>query len=217
MAVTRQGPEGCSLMPTPQLLNQGQQEGSQHPLPPPGCPPAPILQHPHLSTAPVVSGLNILALLLRRATPDILAPGLLAPPSPSGPGVAVAAFCPQTPGPLPLASSSVTILPSLFPSHTTLGGLPGCVPLEPHTPGDREGQVLLEWPAPALTQGRVSISLCGHVSFHHLRGADHTAPPESLSSFPSTHTECPHGVLPPTQGAGQMFRQEQPLHTQPGG
>lgn len=42
MAVIRQGPEGCSLMPTPQLLNQGQQEGSQHPLPPPGCPPAPI-------------------------------------------------------------------------------------------------------------------------------------------------------------------------------
>lgn len=90
-------------------------------------------------------------------------------------------------------------------------------PLEPHTPGEREGQMQLEWQAPALTQGRVSISLCGHVSLYPLRGADCPAAPESLSSFPSTHRECPRGILPPTWGAGHMFRQERPLHTQPGG
>ena len=181
-------------MPTHQLLSQGQQEGSQRPLPAPGCPPPPPLQHPRLSRAPVVSGLNILALLLRGATPDTLAPGLLAPPSPCGPGVAVASFCPWSPVPLPLVSSSVTTLPvHLLPSPSWEVYL-AVSPLEPHSPGDREGQVQLEGQALALTQGRVSIPLCGHVSFHHLRGAGRPAPPESLSSFPSAHTECPQAT-----------------------
>lgn len=96
----------------------------------------PSLQHPCPSTAPVVSGLNILALLLRGATLHTLVAGLLAPPSRSGPGVAEVSFCPQT---LPLVSSSITLLPSLFPSLTSLGGLPGHVPFGASQPRRQGG------------------------------------------------------------------------------
>lgn len=134
----------------------------------------------------MVSGLNILALLLRGATPDTLAPGLLAPPSPCGPGVTVASFCPWSPVPLPLVSSSVTtLLVRLLPSPSWEVYL-AVSPLEPHSPGDREGQVQPEWQAPALTQAvclfhsvatcpsiiseeqaaRPLLSLCHHSPLH---------------------------------------------------
>lgn len=146
MAVMQQGPEGCSLMskgsmcppcPLSSCSTRANGKGARvvflqtvlHP---------PSLQHSCPSTAPVVSGLNVLALLLRWATLDTLVPGLLAPPSRSGPGVVVVSFCPQTLVPLPLVSSSITILPSLFPSLTSLGGLPGHAPFGASHPR-REG------------------------------------------------------------------------------
>ena len=93
-------------VPTCQLLDQGRQEGSQGPLPPPAA-----LRPPCLSSSPAVfSVLNTLALLPLGAPLGTPAPGLWPRtlPGPSSPGVAVASFCPQTP--VTSSCTSVTIL-----------------------------------------------------------------------------------------------------------
>lgn len=72
----------------------------------------------------------------------------------------------------------------------------------------------LEWQVPALTQGRVSISLCGHVSLHPLRGADCPAAPECHHFL--LHTENVH-VASYLQLGEQDRCSVWPLHTQPGG
>ena len=192
-------------MPTQQLLNQGQQEGSQGPLPP-GCPPPAVPP----ASLPLHSScgfrLEYPGSALEGGNPAHPGRWSFGTAQPLWPWGGRGFLLSPNSGTSPSGFQLYHYPPKFvsFPSHPWEVYL-AMSPLEPHSPGDREGQMQLEWQVPALTQGRVSISLCGHVSLHPLRGADCPAAPESLSSFPSTHREYPRGVLPPTRGAGQMF------------
>ena len=178
-------------MPTHQLLSQGQQEGSQRPLPALGCPPPPTPP----ASSPLHSScgfrLEHPGSALEGGNPGHRGPWPLGTSQPlrpcGGSGLLLSPKSSASPSGFQLCNYP----PSSSPSLTFLRGLPGCVPFGASQPRRQGGAGAARVAGPCTDPGRVSIPLCGHVSFHHLRGAGRLAPPESLSSFPSAHTECP--------------------------